>query len=196
MKITSKKLMANYPIKTISKYFKQTPLYNTKWWMIRLTDIYYPLKNEYLLSKKTAEALTVINPKTQKFYITPKIHTHKKKNPGRLVIDSINCHTSLCWPSPENSFLVTMDVKALYANVPNNECISAVKRKHDNYTKKTIVTKVISTFSALILTLSNFVFNSKFYLQIKGCAMGTTCAPYIRKHIHVRVQRKIHLFSH
>ena len=76
--------MANYPIKTISKYFKQTPLYNTKWWMIRLTDIYYPLKNEYLLSKKTAEALTVINPKTQKFYITPKIHTHKKKIQGDL----------------------------------------------------------------------------------------------------------------
>ena len=80
MKITSKKLMANYPIKTISKYFKQTPLYNTKWWMTHLTDIYYPLKNEYLLSKKTAEALTVINPKTQKFYITPKIHTQKKKS--------------------------------------------------------------------------------------------------------------------
>ena len=89
-----------------------------------------------------------------------------------------------------------MDVKALYANVPNNECISAVKRKHDNYTKKTVVTKVILTFSALILTLRNFVFNSKFYLQIKGCAMSTTCAPYIRKHIHVRVQREIHLSSH
>ena len=85
--------MSNYPIKIISKYFKQTPLYNTKWWMILLTDIYYTLKNEYLLSKKTAEALTVINPKTQKFYITPKIH--KEKNPGRPVIDSINCHTSL-----------------------------------------------------------------------------------------------------
>ena len=26
-----------------------------------------------------------------------------------------------------------MDVKALYTNLPNNEDIAAVKRKHDNY---------------------------------------------------------------
>ena len=78
-----------------------------------------------------------------------------------------------------------MDVKALYTNIPNNESIAAVKRKHDNYTKKTVATKVITTFLALILTLNSFIFISKFYLQIKGCAMGTICIPYIRKHIHV-----------
>ena len=25
--------------------------------------------------------------------------------------------------------------------------------------------------------MNNFIFNSKFYLQIKGCAMGAICAP-------------------
>ena len=49
-------------------------------------------KNENLLSKKTAQGLKVINPKTPKFYITPKIH--KENNPGRSIINSINCHTS------------------------------------------------------------------------------------------------------
>ena len=63
-----------------------------------------------------------------------------------------------------------MDVKALYTNIPNNEGIAAVKRKHNNYTKKTVATKVIATFLALILTLNN-------YLQIKGRVMGTLCAP-------------------
>ena len=29
----------------------------------------------------------------------------------------------------------------------------------------------------MILTLNNFIFNGKHYLQIKGCAMGTKCAP-------------------
>ena len=70
-----------------------------------------------------------------------------------------------------------MDVKALYTNIPNNEGIAAVKRKHDNYPNKSVATKVITTFLALFLTLNNFISNSKFCLQIKGCAMGTICAP-------------------
>ena len=60
---------------------------------------------------------------------------------------------------------------------PNNEGIAATKKRYDSYIHKTIPTKIITTFLALILTLNNFVFNSKFYLQIKGCAMGTICAP-------------------
>ena len=70
-----------------------------------------------------------------------------------------------------------MVVKALYTDIPNNEGIAAVKLKQDNYTKKTVATKVITTFLARILTLSNSMFDSKFYLQIKGCAMGTICTP-------------------
>ena len=37
-----------------------------------------------------------------------------------------------------------MDVKALHANIPTNEGIAAVKRKHGNYTKKPVATKVIT----------------------------------------------------
>ena len=48
-------------------------------------------KNENLLSKKTAEGLKVINPKTPKFYITPIIH--KENNPKRPITNSVNCHT-------------------------------------------------------------------------------------------------------
>ena len=44
------------------------------------------------------------------------------------------------------------------------------------YIYKTLATKIIATFQALILTLNNLVFNSKFYPQIKGCAMGTIFA--------------------
>ena len=65
-----------------------------------------------------------------------------------------------------------MDLRSLYTNIPNAEGISAVKRAFNNYSKKTASTKVITTFLALILTLSNFVFDCIHYLQIKGCAMG------------------------
>ena len=34
----------------------------------------------------------------------------------------------------------------------------------------------MTTFLALILTLNYFIFNSKFYLQIKGCDMETISA--------------------
>ena len=163
-------------------------------------------KTKNLLSKKTAERLKVVNPKTPKFYIAPKIN--KEKNPRKPVINSINCHTSEIsrfvdhylqlsvkeTPSyikdnndsanqinnfkvPENSFLVTMDVKALYAKIPNNEGIAAVKRKHNTKTKKTVAPRVITTFLAFILTLNNFIFNSKFCLQIKSCAMGIIWTP-------------------
>ena len=62
---------------------------------------------------------------------------------------------------PKNSLPVTMDVRSLYTNIPNDEGISAV----------------ITTFLALILTLNNFVLDCIHYLQIKGCPMGTICAP-------------------
>ena len=52
----------------------------------------------------------------------------------------------------------------------NFKGIKAVKIFHENFTKKTIATKVITTFLALILILSNFIFNSKHFLQIKVCA--------------------------
>ena len=52
---------------------------------------------------------------------------------------------------PPNSFLVTMDVKSLYTSIPNNEGIASVKKKYDHYPNKTIPTKIITTFLALIL---------------------------------------------
>ena len=100
---------------------------------------------------------------------------------------------------PPNSLLVTMDVNLLYTSIPNNERIASVKKKSDHYPNKAIPTKVITTFLALKLTLNNFIFNSKFYLQIKVCAMGTICAPsyvnifiseFEEKHIYLLIKNK------
>ena len=66
-------------------------------------------------------------------------------------INKINAVKSV----PKNSYLVTMDVRSLYTNIPNAEGISAVKRAFNNYSKKTTSTKVITTFLTLILTLNN-----------------------------------------
>ena len=101
---------------------------------------------------------------------------------------------------PESSYIIRLDVKSLYTSIPNSEGVKAVKISHENFTKKTITTKVITTFLALNLNLNNFILNSKQFLQtnmetvfalIKGCAMETICAsiqgkslPYFRYMIY------------
>ena len=75
---------------------------------------------------------------------------------------------------PKNKYLVVMDVRLLYTNA---EGISAVKIAFDNCSKRTRTTRVVIAFLALILILNNFTFDCIHYLQIKGCAMGTICAP-------------------
>ena len=42
--------------------------------------------------------------------------------------------------------------------MPNNEGIAATKKRYDSYIHKTIPTKIITTFLALILTLNNFAY--------------------------------------
>ena len=70
-----------------------------------------------------------------------------------------------------------MDVKALYTDIPNHEGIEAVTETLNNQAKKPIAARVIIKILYLILTLNNFLFNGINYLQMKGCAMGTICAP-------------------
>ena len=50
------------------------------------------LKNENLLTLRTANSLLEEKIKTPEFHLLPKIH--KANNPGRPVISSVNCHTS------------------------------------------------------------------------------------------------------
>ena len=76
----------------------------------------------------------------------------------------------------DSSYLVSLDARSLYTNITHKEGIEAVKQKLKK-SKSSISIKVILTFLKLILTLNNFVFNGINYIQKKGCAMGTKCAP-------------------
>ena len=161
---------------------------------------------EQLINENIANGLKNPSPKTPQFYIPPKIHkegnlgcpvvssiTCHIANISKYVdyhlqpivkqipsyvkdtndsINKINAVKSV----PKNSYLVTMDVRSLYKNMPNAKGIEALKRAFNNYSEKTTTTKVITTFLALILTLNNFVFDCMHYLQIKRSAMGTICA--------------------
>ena len=184
-----------------------------------IKDTIDTFKKENLLSEKLDDGLKSVNPKTSTFHILPKIH--KENNPERPVINSINCHSSeisrfvdhylqplvreitSCIKDTNDFitslFLVTMDVKSLYTSMSKNEGIASVKKKFGHYANKTIPTKFITAFLALILTLNNFIFNSKCYLLIKGRAMGNICAPpytnifmseFEEKHIYPLIKNK------
>ena len=149
-----------------------------------VNDTIQRLKKEKLLKEKIADGLKVSNPKNPKFYMQPKIH--KKDNPGRPVVSSVNCHTSSISkyvdyllqaivkniPSyvretkdfltklndvrriPKESLLVTLDLKSLCTNIPNNEGIKAVREAYDKHPSKSVSTKVIVTLDLIIITIS------------------------------------------
>ena len=95
-----------------------------------------------------------------------------------------------------------MDVRSLYTNIPNNEGIQAVREKLNDSPSR-LPSRVITTFLMLILSLNNFIFNGINYLQTKGCAMGTKCAPtyanifmgkFEETHIYPRIHEKTRIY--
>ena len=90
--------------------------------------------------------------------------------------DFINKIETVSKNLPHKAILVTMDVKSLYTNIPNQEGITAVKSFLETSVIKPLA-PVITTFLRLILTLNNFVFNNTNFLQTNGVSMGTKCAP-------------------
>lgn len=72
----------------------------------------------------------------------------------------------------KDTILVTLDVKSLYTNIPNQEGIEAVKSTLYQSDKRSMA-PVITSFLWLILTLNNFTFNDTNYLQTSGTSMGS-----------------------
>ena len=104
-----------------------------------------------LFRQNIAEELKINTPRNPRFYTQPKIY--KERNPGITVIRSVSSEYVYYHlqpivkqiPSyvkdtsdfmsklkavetvPDNSYLVSRDVKSLYTNIPNSEGIKAVK---------------------------------------------------------------------
>ena len=96
---------------------------------------------------------------------------------------------------PQESLLVTLDVKSLYTNIPNNEGIKAIKGSYEKCKEKTVSAKVIIALFSLILTLNNFAFNCTHYLQTMSCAMGTISAPSYENIFLANFEAK-HIYPH
>lgn len=78
---------------------------------------------------------------------------------------------------PSNLLLVTMDVSALYTNIPHDEGILACKKilSLNGYSQPFI--NDFTAIIAFILTHNHFEFNGQHYLQTCETAIGTRMAP-------------------
>lgn len=104
----------------------------------------------------------------------PTIHSYVKDS-GHII--QILEQTKI----PTNCTLATIDVKALYLNIPHKEGIQAViNRLYNNNPQSDAVPIPPNTMSDLlkiVLTKNYFQFSDRMYHQIQGTAMGTKMAP-------------------
>ena len=143
--------------------------------MKSINDTIERFKNQKLVNQKVAEGLKKNDPKTLKFYLRPKTHKEGNPGRpvvSSVNYHTENISKYVCFhlqpivkvvPSyikdtqdflkklekvkdiPQESLTVTLDVKSLYTNIPNNEGIKAVKESYKKYKEKTVSAKVIIT---------------------------------------------------
>ena len=158
------------------------------------------------ITERAAPYLVTEQPRTPQLYLLPKINKKTCPVPGRPIVSANESLTERIsafgdnFLSPivktghsyirdtgdfilklqginnlmGNEILLTIDVSALYTNIPNDEDTMAVLR-----TLRTTIPSDTqpSNLSLVELSLNNFQFDGKNYLQISGTAMGTRVAP-------------------
>lgn len=78
---------------------------------------------------------------------------------------------------PTQSFLFTMDIESLYTNIDIDSGLQAIKEWFKRYPDPKRPDKWLLELLQINLSRNDFVFDSKFYLQVKGTAMGKRFAP-------------------
>ncbi|XP_062833196.1 uncharacterized protein LOC134297981 [Anolis carolinensis] len=80
---------------------------------------------------------------------------------------------------PERAILMTLDIEALYTNIPLDEARSVVKDILDTCKSLVPPTHFLMDLLDIVLEYNYFSFDKQFYLQTFGIAMGSPLAPSI-----------------
>ena len=172
-----------------------------------LETIYY----HYHIDKETFDFLfPPKHPRTNLFYILPKLHKPMiPGRPVVSSVNSVNEHiseflTKCIQPLTQKlnshindtkdflktivnkkvrdtTYLVSIDVKSLYTNIPTQEGIQACLYYINKYKKETPSftpnNRILKTLFHFVLENNYFLLNKDLYKQKHGCAMGTKMAP-------------------
>ena len=74
---------------------------------------------------------------------------------------------------------MTADVVGLYPSLTHSEGLDIVKKQCENYSNKKVSAEDIGKMADYVLKNSLFKFDSKFYKQISGTAIGTKFVPSV-----------------
>ena len=104
--------------------------------------------------------------------LVPNIPSYIEDTPDFLrCLEDINNSCTL----PPNAILLTIDVSALYTNIPHTEGLQNLNSFISNFNLD-VPSKFLVDLTEMILTNNIFEFDGKLYQQAIGCAMGTPCA--------------------
>ena len=189
------------------------PLNNT---INKINDKLQELKNLKCISKRLYEVLKPLNSCLGKFRILPKLHKNKfgirpiincKNHPtSRLcklielilspfvkkfdsyIQDSQNLLQKVdTLQLPPDCILLSSDFESLYTNIDLNiALINITEFAKDKLDKDHINTKGFHDILELILFNNVFSFENKYYIQIRGIAMGIICGPTLAN-VHVYI---------
>ena len=80
-------------------------------------------------------------------------------------------------PLPKGAIPVSLDITAMYPNIPHDEGIFALETSLDKRSDRTVPTDYIIKLMWLVLTLNTFEWKGKLFTQKTGTAIGTRSAP-------------------
>ena len=80
-------------------------------------------------------------------------------------------------PLPSIAILVSIDVSALYTNIPQEEGLDATREALEIAENLTIPSEFILRLLDLVLKYNIFEFNQELFIQLIRTAMGTRPAP-------------------
>ena len=113
-------------------------------------------------------------------HLVKKLKSYVEDSPDLLrIFDNENKNG----PQTQNTFPVTIDVTALYTNIPTNgvngglQAFEKALNSRSNEEKSKVPTNYLMELLDLVLNGNIFEFNGKHYIQKIGTAMGTRVAP-------------------
>lgn len=111
--------------------------------------------------------------------------------PENNLNNSLDLVQKLNKKTPDNSILVSFDIKSMFSNIPTNECLILI----DEILQKSninpiIATEILSCFETC-LSQTYFQFNNKFYLQHTGLPMGSPLSPLLADIFMSYIENKI-----